>query len=299
MNKRSHRGGLVGPLLLIGIGVIFLLHRMDLLTVNFWDLIFRLWPILLIAVGIDLLIARRSIWGSLLALILIIAVMLGGFYLLGVQPGTSLTAETIRESLGEATEAELSVNPGIGFLRIHALDVGVRDLIDGRIQTASRERLAKEIDRESDVVEITLRSSDGWWFPTVGAWGEDRLWDLGLNPVVAWDLDLDLGLGRHDLQLGGLNLTSLKLNMGIGQNTITLPEEGNFRGRIEGAIGETVLIIPEGMAVRLRLSTGLASRQVPAAFIQQGDVYTSPGFESAENRAELEIDQAIGSIRVR
>jgi hypothetical protein len=299
MNKRSHRGGLVGPLLLIGIGVIFLLHRMDLLTVNFWDLIFRLWPILLIAVGIDLLIARRSIWGSLLALILIIAVMLGGFYLLGVQPGTSLTAETIRESLGEATEAELSVNPGIGFLRIHALDVGVRDLIDGRIQTASRERLAKEIDRESDVVEITLRSSDGWWFPTVGAWGEDRLWDLGLNPAVAWDLDLDLGLGRHDLQLGGLNLTSLKLNMGIGQNTITLPEEGNFRGRIEGAIGETVLIIPEGMAVRLRLSTGLASRQVPAAFIQQGDVYTSPGFESAENRAELEIDQAIGSIRVR
>jgi hypothetical protein len=299
MNKRSHRGGLVGPLLLIGIGVIFLLHRMELLTVNFWDLIFRLWPILLIAVGIDLLIARRSIWGSLLALILIIAVMLGGFYLLGVQPGTSLTAETIRESLGEATEAELSVNPGIGFLRIHALDVGVRDLIDGRIQTASRERLAKEIDRESDVVEITLRSSDGWWFPTVGAWGEDRLWDLGLNPVVAWDLDLDLGLGRHDLQLGGLNLTSLKLNMGIGQNTITLPEEGNFRGRIEGAIGETVLIIPEGMAVRLRLSTGLASRQVPAAFIQQGDVYTSPGFESAENRAELEIDQAIGSIRVR
>jgi hypothetical protein len=299
MNKRSHRGGLVGPLLLIGIGVIFLLHRMELLTVNFWDLIFRLWPILLIAVGIDLLIARRSIWGSLLALILIIAVMLGGFYLLGVQPGTSLTAETIRESLGEATEAELSVNPGIGFLRIHALDVGVRDLIDGRIQTASRERLAKEIDRESDVVEITLRSSDGWWFPTVGAWGEDRLWDLGLNPVVAWDLDLDLGLGRHDLQLGGLNLTSLNLNMGIGQNTITLPEEGNFRGRIEGAIGETVLIIPEGMAVRLRLSTGLASRQVPAAFIQQGDVYTSPGFESAENRAELEIDQAIGSIRVR
>ncbi len=299
MNDRSHRGGLVGPLLLIGIGVIFLLQRMDLLTINFWDSIFRLWPILLIAIGIDLLIARRSIWGSLIALILIIVVMVGGVYLLGVQAGTSLPADAFRESLGQATEAELSINPGIGLLRIHALDVGAKDLIDGRIRVTSRERLTKDVDRQNDAVKITLRSSGGEWIPAVGAWGEERLWDLGLHPRVAWDLDLDLGLGRHDLQLSGLNLTSLKLNMGIGQNTVTLPGEGNFSGRIEGAIGETVLIIPEGMAVRLRLSTGLASRQVPADYIQQGDVYTSPGFESADNRAELEIHQAIGVIRVR
>jgi hypothetical protein len=108
-----------------------------------------------------------------------------------------------------------------------------------------------------------------------------------------------MGLGRHDLQLHALDLTFLDINMGIGQSTITLPEKGNLRGRIEGAIGETVLVIPEGMAVRLHLSTGLAARQVPAAFTQLGDVYTSPGFESAENRAELEISQAIGVIRIR
>jgi hypothetical protein len=299
MKDRSHRGGLVGPLLLIGIGVIFLLQRMDLLAINFWDFIFRLWPILLIAIGIDLLIARRSIWGSLIALILIIAVMVGGVYLLGVQAGTSLPAETIRESLGTATEVELSVNPGIGFLRIQALDSSDKDLVDGRIRVASREQLTKDIERQNDAVRITLRSNGGEWIPAVGAWGDERLWDLGLNPGVAWDLDLDMGLGRHDLQLRGLNLTSLALNMGIGQNKVTLPEKGNLRGRIEGAIGETVLIIPEGMAVRLRMSTGLASRQVPSGFSQQGDVYTSPGYDSAENRAELEINQAIGVIRVR
>lgn len=299
MKDRSHRGGLVGPLLLIGIGVIFLLQRMDLITINFWDSIFRLWPILLIAIGIDLLITRRSIWGSLIALILIVAVMVGGVYLLGVQAGTSLPTEAFRESLGEAKEAELSVNPGIGFLRIHALDVGDRNLVDGQIRTSIRERLTKDIDRKNGAVEILLESRGGEWIPAVGAWGEERLWDLGLNPEVAWDLDLDLGLGRHDLQLSGLDLTSLNLNMGIGQTLVTLPEEGTFRGRIEGAIGETVVIIPEGMAVRLHLNTGLAGRQVPAAFTQQGDVYVSPGFDSAENRAELEIDQAIGVIRVR
>jgi hypothetical protein len=219
--------------------------------------------------------------------------------LLGVQAGTSLPAETIRESLGTATEVELSVNPGIGFLRIQALDSSDKDLVDGRIRVASREQLTKDIERQNDAVRITLRSNGGEWIPAVGAWGDERLWDLGLNPGVAWDLDLDMGLGRHDLQLRGLNLTSLALNMGIGQNKVTLPEKGNLRGRIEGAIGETVLIIPEGMAVRLRMSTGLASRQVPSGFSQQGDVYTSPGYDSAENRAELEINQAIGVIRVR
>ncbi len=49
---------------------------MGILAWTAWGL-FRLWPLILVAIGIDLLVGRRSTWGAILAGVLI-AVLLGG-----------------------------------------------------------------------------------------------------------------------------------------------------------------------------------------------------------------------------
>jgi len=43
--------------------------------------IWRLWPVLLIAIGLDILFGRRSAIGSLIALVLVIAVIAGAVWL--------------------------------------------------------------------------------------------------------------------------------------------------------------------------------------------------------------------------
>jgi hypothetical protein len=78
-----------------------------------------------------------------------------------------------------------------------------------------------------------------------------------------------------------------------------LPYEGRFQAKIEGAIGETVVVIPAGMAARVRVDTGLAVSDLPASYQRQGDVYTSPGYASADDRVDLEVSQAIGKITIR
>jgi len=53
------------------------------------------------------------------------------------------------------------------------------------------------------------------------------------------------------------------------------------------------------LAARIRVDTGLAGSQLPGNYQRQDDVYTSPGYGSAENRVDLEVSQAIGNVMVR
>ena len=71
------REGLVGAIFIIGLGVVFLLANFGLLAVDVWTLLLSLWPVLLVAIGIDLVIGRRSLWASLAGLVVLLAILAG------------------------------------------------------------------------------------------------------------------------------------------------------------------------------------------------------------------------------
>src|SRR4030081_150733 len=60
--QRRRRGGVVGPLILIFLGGVFLLQNTGYLPPNFWFNLWRLWPVILVLVGIELLLANRVPW---------------------------------------------------------------------------------------------------------------------------------------------------------------------------------------------------------------------------------------------
>jgi hypothetical protein len=299
MDERKRRVSLVGPVILIGLGIILLLNNLGILEWSVWEVIFRLWPVLLIAAGLDLFIGRRSVWGSLLALMLILAVLAGALWLFGAGIGTGQVsaAEEIRQALDGATQAEVVIAPGVGTLHIEALSE-LTNLVEGAIHLSRGERATPEFAVEGETATFTLRS-EGTFIPFVGGWGAQRGWDLGLNPDVPLQLEISLGVGQSDIDLTGLTVSNLAVSMGVGQTTVTLPDDGRFQAKIEGAIGQTVVVIPAGLAARIRVDTGLAGRQLPDAYQRRDDVYTSPGYESADNRVDLEVSQAIGNITIR
>ena len=298
MSEGTRRGGLVGPLLLIGAGVVFLLNNLGILAVSVWDVIFRLWPVILIAIGLDLIIGRRSVWGSLLVLVLILVMFVGGILLIGAQDDKAFTTDEIAQPLSGVTEAEISIGPAIGFTHVGSLDPGSGYLVQGNIRLMSGEDLRRVFNSNREAASFTLRSSGQTWFPVIGGWGDKATWDLSLNPEAALNLDLSLGVGKIEVDLTGLDVTAVDVSLGVGKTIVTLPDEGNFTVKISGAIGETFVIIPQGMAARIRISTGLGTSSMPAGYTRQGDTYLSPGHESAEYRVDMDISQAIGMITV-
>jgi hypothetical protein len=300
MNERRRRVSLVGPTILIGLGVVFLLNNLGVLAWSVWEVVFRLWPVLLIAVGLDFIIGRRSVWGSLLALVLILAILAGALWLSGVGVGTGqvVSGEEVSQALGGASRAKVVIKPGAGRLHIEALSESA-SLVDGVIRLGRGERVRRDFAVEGQTATFTLRSEGATFGPSIGGWGDERVWDLGLNPDVPLQLEIGLGAGQSDVDLTGLTVDDLEMGMGVGQTRVTLPDEGRFQAKIDSAIGETVVVIPTGLAARIRFSTALASRHLPAGYQRQDDTYTSPGYGSADDRVDLEVGLAIGSVTIR
>ncbi len=94
-------------------------------------------------------------------------------------------------------------------------------------------------------------------------------------------------------------LEHLALDGGLGATRITLPAHGVFTAKIDGGIGDTTVDIPDTLAVRMKIDSGLGNRQIRGDFIQDGNRYLSPNYDSAEHRVELHVDHGIGSMTVQ
>lgn len=66
-NKHIRRRSVFGPILLIAVGLVFLGNNLGLIPGEGWEMIWRLWPVLLIIAGLDELLRRQGIaWPILL-----------------------------------------------------------------------------------------------------------------------------------------------------------------------------------------------------------------------------------------
>jgi hypothetical protein len=298
--KRNRRGGIVGPLILISLGVIFLLNNLGVLDWSVWEILLRLWPAILIAAGLDLILGRRSIWGSLLALVLTFAVLGVALWLSGAGVGASraMRTEEIVQPLEDLNRAEVVIDPGVGTLRVEA-GVDSENLVEGEVRVSRREELVPTFSAQGESGTFRLRTDSSSFGPFAVDWMDQRDWNLQLNPSIPLRLETDLGVGRTDIDLTGLTVESLDVGQGIGQAVVVLPDEGEPDVSIDGAIGQTIVVIPENLAVRVRLDTGIAGRQIPEGYACEEDVCTSPGYETADQRVELELGQAIGSLVIR
>jgi hypothetical protein len=77
--------GLVGPVFWIVLGVVFFLSEMGMANWDSLAIILKFWPLILIALGLDFLLPRRSLWASLLGLIVMLVVFAGALWLTGVR----------------------------------------------------------------------------------------------------------------------------------------------------------------------------------------------------------------------
>jgi hypothetical protein len=299
--KRDHqRSSLVGPVILIGLGVVFLLNNLGVLNWSVWDLIIRLWPVLLVAAGLDILIGRRSTLGALLSLVLTAVLVAGALWLYagGLSIGPAGPAEEISQPLDGATRAEVVLGPAVGSLHVEALKE-TDHLVAGVIHPVTGERVSRDFEVVDDTAVFTLESHGEFVGPLLGSHGSTWGWDLGLSPNVPLDLRISLGVGQSDIDLTSLTVSDLKVDMGIGLTNLTLPNRGRLEARVDGAIGNTVIVIPRGMEARIQFDTGLAASRAPQGYRQQDDVYVSPGYAGADNRVDLHISQAIGNVTVQ
>jgi len=299
MNDRHRRPGITGPVILISLGVIFLLDNLDLIELNLWDVIMRFWPILLIAIGLDILIGRRSAWGAVIAVVVVLAILAGGILFFDNQAQWTATSENFEIPLGNVEKATFSLDPALGYLLVDTLPKGSNVLLRGEVQPFSGEEIGKTVDITGTRATVDLRTEGIIVAPFFGGWSNQPSWDLALHPEVATDLIVDFGVGKAELDLQDLQISEIHVEQGLGQMILLLPSADNMDINLDGGIGEIRVVIPKDVGVRLRASVGIGNVLVPSDFTRDGDFYLSPGYAAAENQIEMVIDLGIGSVQVR
>lgn len=298
--QRERNVTLLGPVLLIAVGVILLMNTLGILDWSIWWSLLRLWPILLIAAGLDLLIGRRSTWGALVVAALMLAVLAGALW--WAASGASMGGQDsriIQQSLGAATQADVALNPAVGILRVDALPESA-DLIRGTVPAGDGLGVEEEYAQQGEQATYSLTTSGEVLAPNFTGWDQDQVWDLGLSPAPSLQLWTNMGAGQIELELSDLNVRGLEAENGLGFTTVTLPAEGSYQASISQAMGGITIVVPKGLAVRISIDTALASRNLPSDFVREGDdVYTSPGYGTATDRADLNVSVAMGLLTVR
>jgi hypothetical protein len=296
MERENRHVKLVGPTILIGIGVILLLNNLGYLDWNFWDIL-NLWPILLVAAGLELLVGRRSLLGSLLSAIIVLGLIVGGVWFVSTSDLTRPTAQAIeiREPRGDITAARVTLSPAVAQINVKALnDSG--NFVEGTVRRRSNERVTDSFTG-GRTARLDVKTS-GNAGVAMGAGGRYP-WDFGFHPDVKLDLSIDAGMGDVNLDLNTLTIESVKVNAGMGIVTIKLPATGKFDVDIDSGMGTVVIEVPDGLGVRLQTEAAIVGRNLPANYTRNNNRYTSPNYNTTENRANIQVNLGLGSITIR
>lgn len=284
MEKRPYRS-LFWPVILIGVGIIWLLGNFNIIPAANISMLLNLWPVILIVIGLDILFARRSpLAGAViaaLAIILVIAVLAAG-PALGLPAGPTLQSRTINEPIGGAQSAEISLDLSSIPTRVGSSQDRA-NLFEGQIDYYGA------LDYNSTGNPNRRISLSHHYSGNVLTWDmfANAQWKIGLSPDVPINLIVDGGSGSSQFDLSGLNLTAFELDQGSGSFTLSLPASaqsytarikggsgslrldlpgsGNLTVRLNGASGSLNLNVPSGTAVRLEVvNDGSGSVNVPS-----------------------------------
>jgi hypothetical protein len=295
------RGGLVGPIVLIGFGVVFLLDNLGLISLSVWEVLLRTWPVILIASGVDLLIVRRTAEATLLTLGLLVVILVGGVWAFGVL-GFGQAAprvEAIEQPLGSATRMEIRLEPAVAMLRI--TDLSEKDqLLSGRFGLSRGQELGREFSQQGSLASLAIKSGSGWFWPSPSFEDEgvgQNEWRMKLNPDYPLTLTIEGGAGWHELHLSEMDLEELELDLGVGEVELELPQGGSFKVNLSVAVGYIHIIVPRNLALRVQFESALSYHEVDG-FRRHGDLYLSPAAEGVSDPAELILHQAIGGIKL-
>jgi hypothetical protein len=283
----SKRPSLFGPLLLIGLGVILLLNTLNIVEGASWQTLLRLWPLLLIAAGLDGLWRGEGFVGSIVVMGLGAIFLLANLNVLGVSPWAFIIRFWPLIIIGYGLDliigqrgslsAMISVLIGLAIVGGMVALAFVGPLSLSSPQTLQNYAFSQTIDNANSA-KLSIKSVGGNLFLTSGAEGQTLVeGDLALNPreTVSPHYIVQSDRGIFNLETSGYNFVyinrfdvsnwNLRVNNQIplevqtrhtiGNQTIDLRPLQVEEVDLKNVLGNALIYLPERSTLEGNLSS--------------------------------------------
>ena len=317
MTRPHKKGDIVNSLfwgtLILLIGVTLLGVNTGYLSSDVWVNVWRLWPVLLIVWGLNIILRNTSLQfiSYLSPVILILAFTYaatwapvdnesGGWHL---PKFIGLTAPESRDMAEYAYDYESTED-------VHELNV------EFDLGAAS---LDVESSSEDAYIGVEIRANTGE--PTVnfeldgntlkmyaasphyqGKWGNFKeKWNVQLPVGIPLSLDLDVGASACELDLEDMLLSHLDIDAGAASIDASLPapDAEGYTVDIDLGASDLDLAFPEGTPLRIESDSALSTTNFKKAGLEKTDGYwCSEAYEPGTPFVDLSITSGVASINV-
>lgn len=293
-----HNMPVLGPLLLIVAGAVFLLNNLGYLDWSIWGHLWRLWPLILVAIGVDLLFGRKS---QLVSVLIVVALLAVGIGFLAISGEFAATGPPTRKPFAVpmqpgVSQVNLSVQLGEdNTLRMGALSHDSSDMVAGTLEYRDARNepdvlvMAEGQARRININQLSLAG---------GPSQRELEWQVNLRRELPFFLILTTGNTDTNLNLREVIVKSLTLTIGNNDANITFPASGDTQATITSGNSDLELTIPDVVEARIAISAGNSDISVDRRFADQGDIYESPGFDTATNKLDLKIQTGNSNIDI-
>lgn len=199
--------------------------------------------------------------------------------------------------LGGAQTLDAKIRMGAGEL---ALESGGADALEADFNYAPssiKPEVGYEVNRAgAGVLSVVQPEFD------LGQLGDMKnTWKLALASEVPLDLVVDLGAGKSDLALGGLDLRNLAMNMGAGETTLDFSGTWNHDvdAQLQAGIGQVTMRFPADVGVRVEThDSGIGEFVADSGFVHKGSAFENRAYGETTTTIEVSIQRGIGEVRL-
>lgn len=253
------------------------------------------WGGALILFGVLFLLQTQNIIPSIFPYLWPLALILfGGWLILSVfwKPAQS-EEDTFSIPIGQAKNIKYRFSHGAGQIAIGGGAPAGLALVGS---SATGMNWSSQLNGDRLDVKIEAGAS---FVPFVGP--SEGVWRFQLAQNIPVTLKVETGASQLDMDLTDVQATFIELETGASSTNVTLPARGASLLELEAGMASVNLRVPKGTAARVRVKEGLTSLNVDTNRFPQLDsgMYQSADFDTAVDRAEINIETGLGSISVK
>lgn len=292
-------------MLFVSVGVFFLLDEVFGVETR-WGALWRMWPLLLVLLGIGIIIksqfVRSVVAGiagvgiGLLVYQIVSCMWIDAVRGLVEDDATTVEVQEFTDPVPAAvTKGVLTFEAAGGTFRI---DTTRTYLLEAKLKRAGGRYVLQRSTADS-LVHLQLKPEGS---VVAKSWKGGEALHAGvvkLNPALVWDLTLNLGAAKMDLDLRQLVIETLSLKAGAASVRMYLgvPRQ-QLHCRIETGVSTVRISVPESVGCEIRWDGGLSSKRFDGFKKVDDRLYRTENFATTPQRIVLTAKPGLSTLRI-
>lgn len=313
---------LIIGLLILFAGVIALLSTLHVIDFH-WSIVFRMWPMILILLGITILPLNEYLKGALVLVALALGCLLyhveaqryeGNFvtrFCNNVRSWSSNSDDDDEEADGlkevedyaidqhfsepfaDIDHASISIDFGAGDLNLMApcAELAKMDAQSNFVKYSFR----TETDDESTAIYIDGKAHT----KKIGRKNENNI-DLSLCALPVWSFNLDMGAADADLDFTPYKVSSIEINGGACDLDLKLGDSGcDTKVEINTGASDIDIEVPANVDCEVNIESAITGKDFTGFEKIERGLWRTPNYGQSEHKIVIELSCAVSDISVK